>query len=89
VKHGSAYDLFLSRTLLYATVVRGAEETEEFLTRSLEAAAGIREPMTEFVAAHSGLRHIREPFMQIRQAVGTAKTKRPETSRFLHGLVED
>jgi polar amino acid transport system substrate-binding protein len=89
VKRGSAYDLFLSRTLRHATVVRGEEGTEEFLSRNLEAAAGIREPMTEFVASHSAFRIIEEPFMEIRQAVGTAKTKRPETTRFLHGLVEE
>jgi len=88
VKQGSAYDLFLSRTLRSATVVRGMEGTEEFLTRNLEAAAGIRQPMTEFIAAHPGFRLIEEPFMEIRQAVGTAKAKRPETTRFLHGLVE-
>lgn len=89
VTRGSAYDLFLSRTLRHATVVRGAEGTEEFLARNLEAAAGVREPMTEFVAAHRGLRLIQEPFMEIRQAVGTAKARRPETTRFLRGLVEE
>jgi polar amino acid transport system substrate-binding protein len=89
VKRGSAYDLFLSRTLQHATVVRGAEGTDEFVTRNLEAAAGIRQPMTEFVATQAGLRIIEEPFMKIRQAVGTSKTKRPETRRFLHALIED
>lgn len=89
VNRGSAYDLFLSRTLRHATVVRGSQATEEFLTRNLEAAAGIREPMTEFVATHPGFRLIEEPFMEIRQAVGTAKTKHPETVRFLRGLVEE
>jgi polar amino acid transport system substrate-binding protein len=89
VTRGSAYDLFLSRTLRHATLVRGAEGTGEFLTQNLEAAAGIREAMTGFVAAHSGLRLIDERFMEIRQAVGTAKTKSPETTRFLHGLVEE
>jgi polar amino acid transport system substrate-binding protein len=89
VNRGSAYDLFLSRTLRHATVVRGAEGTAEFLTQNLEAAAGIREAMTEFVATHSGLRLIEGRFMEIRQAVGTAKTKQPETKRFLHGLVEE
>ncbi len=89
VTRGSAYDLFLSRTLRHATVVRGAAGTEEFLTRNLEAVAGIREAMTAFVAAHPGFRLIGERFMEIRQAVGTAKTKSPETTRFLHGLVEE
>jgi polar amino acid transport system substrate-binding protein len=89
VKHGSAYDLFLSRTLKHATVVRGAEGTEVFLAQNLEAAAGVREPVTEFVAAHPGVRLIEGRFMEIRQAVGTAKTKRQDTKRFLHGLVEE
>jgi len=89
VKRGSAYDLYLSRTLRHATVIRGAEGTEELITRNLEAAAGIREPMTEFVATHSGYRLIEKRFMQIRQAVGTVATARPGTKRFLHELVEE
>jgi polar amino acid transport system substrate-binding protein len=89
VKRGSAYDLFLTRTLRHATLVRGAEGTAAFLTGNLEAAAGVREPMTEFVASHSGFRLIEERFMQIRQAVGTAASRRPETVSFLHALVEE
>jgi polar amino acid transport system substrate-binding protein len=89
VKHGSAYDLFLSRTLQHAELVRGAEGTEVFRTENLEAAAGVREPMTEFVASHPGIRLIEGRFMQIRQAVGTTKAKHPETIEFLCALVED
>jgi polar amino acid transport system substrate-binding protein len=89
VNHGSAYDLFLSRTLRHATLIRGADGAQEFLTRNLEATAGIREPMTELVRTHPGVRLIEEPFMEIRQAVGTVKTKRTETRRFLSGLVEE
>jgi polar amino acid transport system substrate-binding protein len=89
VKHGSGYDLFLTRTLRHATVVRGTEGTEVFVTGNLEAAAGVREPMTEFVAAHPGYRLIDGRFMEIPQAVGTTKAKRPETAAFLHALVEE
>jgi len=89
VKRGSAYDLFLTRTLRHATVVRGSEGTAEFLAGDLEAAAGVREPMTEFVASHPGFRLIEGRFMEIRQAVGTAASKRPETVAFLHALVEE
>jgi polar amino acid transport system substrate-binding protein len=89
VKDGSAYDLFLTRTLKHATVVRGTEGTEAFLSGNLEAAAGVREPMTEFVAAHPACRLIAGRFMEIPQAVGTAKTKRRETVQFLHELVEE
>jgi polar amino acid transport system substrate-binding protein len=89
VKLGSAYDLFLTRTLQHATVVRGTEGTTEFLTGNLEAAAGVREPMTDFVGSHPGFRLVEGRFMEIPQAVGTAASKRPETIRFLHGLVEE
>jgi polar amino acid transport system substrate-binding protein len=89
VKEGSAYDLFLSRTLRNATVIRGDEGTEVFLAKQLEAAAGVREPMTEFVAAHPGCRLIEDRFMEIPQALGTAKAKRAESVRFLRELVEE
>ena len=89
VKHGSAYDLFLTRTLRHATVVRGTEGTEAFAAANLDVAAGVREPMTEFVAAHPQYRLIEGRFMEIPQAVGTLKAKRQETTRFLHGLVEE
>jgi polar amino acid transport system substrate-binding protein len=89
VKEGSAYDLFLTRTLRDATVVRGDEGTTVFLAQRLEAAAGVREPMTEFVAAHPGCRLLEDRFMEIPQAVGTPKTKRAESIRFLHELVEE
>lgn len=89
VKRGSAYDLFLTRTLRQATVVRGAEGTEAFVTGNLEAAAGIREPMTEFVATHPACRLIDGRFMEIQQAVGTAKARRRETTQFLRDLIEE
>ncbi|MEY9838228.1 transporter substrate-binding domain-containing protein [Streptacidiphilus sp. EB103A] len=89
VKRGSAYDLFLSRTLRHASVVRGEEGVDEFRAQELEVAAGIRQPMTEFVAAHPEYRLIEDRFMQIRQAVGTTRTRRPETVRFLQDLVEE
>ncbi|MBT2441742.1 transporter substrate-binding domain-containing protein [Streptomyces sp. ISL-36] len=89
VKRGSAYDLFLSRTLRHATVVRGEEGVDTFLAQELEVAAGIRQPMTEFVAAHPELRLIEERFMRIRQAVGTTLARRPETVAFLRDTVEE
>jgi polar amino acid transport system substrate-binding protein len=89
VKRGSVYDLFLTRTLRQATVVRGAEGTEVFVAEGLQAGAGIREPVTEFVTARPGYRLIPGRFMEIQQAVGTARAKRPETIELLHGLVEE
>ena len=89
VKRGSAYDLYLSRTLQHAGVVRGEEGVDAFRAQGLEAAAGIRQPMTAYVAAHPDVRLIDGRFMQIRQAVGTTKARRPETVEFLRNLVEE
>ncbi|TCC64396.1 transporter substrate-binding domain-containing protein [Kribbella pittospori] len=89
VKQGSAYDLYLTRELRNATVVRGNEGVDVFLAEGLEAAAGIRQPIARFVADHPEVRLIDQRFMEIRQAVGTTKGRRPETVAFLHDLVED
>ncbi|MFJ5288481.1 transporter substrate-binding domain-containing protein [Streptomyces sp. NPDC088348] len=89
VKRGSAYDLFLTRTLQYASVARGEEGVDEFRTQGLEAAAGIRQPMTAYAANHPEVRLIEDRFMEIRQAVGTTRARRPETVRFLRDLVEE
>jgi polar amino acid transport system substrate-binding protein len=89
VNQGSAYDLYLSRTLQHAVVVRGTDGVELFRAENLEATAGIRQPMTAFVAANPDLRLIDDRFMQIRQAVGTSPDKKPETIAFLRDLVEE
>ncbi|WUJ75119.1 transporter substrate-binding domain-containing protein [Kribbella soli] len=89
VKQGSAYDLYLSRTLQQATVVRGEEGVDVFRAEGLEAAAGIRQPIAAYVAEHPDLRVIDERFMQIQQAVGTARSKHPDTVAYLHDVVED
>lgn len=89
VNRGSAYDLFLSRTLQHASIVRGDDALAEFGAQGLEVLAGIRQPMIEFVAAHPEFRLIEDRFMQIRQAAGTATTRKPETIRFLRDLIEE
>ena len=89
VKRGSAYDLYLTRTLQHADVVRGEEGVDVFLDEELDVAAGIRQPMTAFVQERADMRLIDERFMQIQQAVGTTKSRRPETVEFLRATVED
>lgn len=88
VKEGSAYDLFLSRSLEHASVVRGEDGTAVFAEQGLEVAAGIRQPITVFAAEH-GLRLVEPPFMQIKQAMGTTNDRRPETVDYLRAFVEE
>jgi polar amino acid transport system substrate-binding protein len=89
VNEGSAYDLFLSRTLKRASVVRGQDGIGVFRRQGLEAGAGIRQPVTDFVARNPGFRMIDERFMRIRQAVGTTRTRAPGTVRYLAAAVEE
>lgn len=89
VKTGSAYDLFLTRTLEHATLVRGDEGVDVFVAEGLDAGAGIREPVTAFAAEQGGLRVLDDAFMQIRQAVGTTRSRSPETVAFLRDVVEE
>lgn len=89
VKRGSAYDLYLTRTLQHAEIVRGEEGTTVFLDEDLDVAAGIRQPLTAFVRERSDLRLVDERFMEIRQAVGTTRSRRPETVQFLGETVEE
>jgi polar amino acid transport system substrate-binding protein len=89
VKEGSAYDLFLFRTLRHASVVRGAEGVDVFREQGLEVAAGIRQPLAQLVRSEPGLRLLEGRFMEIRQAVGTTRDRAPETIRFLREVVEE
>ncbi|MEU0529533.1 transporter substrate-binding domain-containing protein [Amycolatopsis tolypomycina] len=89
VKEGSAYDLYLTRTVRHATIVRGADGVTAFEDGGLEVAAGIRQPVTAYVAAHPGTRVLPGRFMEIRQAVCTTPDRRPETIAFLNDLVEE
>lgn len=89
VKRGSAYDLYLTRTLAHAEIVRGAEGVDVFLDQGLDVAAGIRQPMQEFVQGHGGHRLLGGRFMLIRQALGTTRSRRPESVRFLTRLIEE
>ena len=89
VKKGSAYDLFLTRTLAHAEVIRGSEGTSVFTEQQLEVAAGIRQPVVDFTASHPGTRLLEPRFMEIEQAVGTARSRSDQTIQFLHAFVEE
>jgi polar amino acid transport system substrate-binding protein len=89
VNEGSAYDLFLSRTLRHADVVRAPDGLGAFREQRLEAGAGIRQVVSAFAARTPGVRVIDERFMQIRQAVGVTRNHAPGTVRFLAAVIEE
>ncbi len=91
VGRGSAYDLFLSRTVKHATLVRGdtgAAALDAFVAQKLEAAAGVRQALEAFAKAHPGLRVMDRAFMSIEQAMGTPRG-RDAGARYLRAFVAD
>jgi polar amino acid transport system substrate-binding protein len=90
---GSAYDLYLTRTIKNATLVRataggGREMIDLFVNDQLEVAAGVRQPLVAYAATHSNVRVMDGRFMEIRQAIGTPKG-RMAGARYLAAFVED
>ncbi len=88
VKDGSAYDLFLTRTLQHAELVRGADGSEVFDAGPVSVVAGLRSPLTRFAQAR-GLRLIEPAFQQIRHAVALPKQTDDIAHRYVSELVQD
>ncbi len=76
VARGSAYDLYLTRALARATLLRrpsGPECLDMFVADKLEAAAGVRQPIAAFAQSRADMRLIPGRFMAIEQAMGTPR----------------
>ena len=87
----TAYDLYLTREIRHATLVRGPTSIaaiEQFVNDRLEAAAGVRQPLGKFAAANPGHRVLDESFMVIRQASGVPRG-RPLARAFLAEFIEE
>jgi len=90
---GSAYDLYLTRTIKNATLVRaatggGRAMIDLFLRDKLEAAAGVKQPLVEYAKTNSNVRIMDGRFMEIQQAMGTPKG-RVAGARYLRTFVEE
>lgn len=89
---GSAYDLFLTRELKRASIVRvptSPAVTDAFLQGGLEVAAGIRQQLQADALRHGGLRLLEKPFMVIRQAMGVARGRGETAAAYLRGFVDE
>ena len=90
-RDGSAYDLYLSRTLKHAQLVRaptGNAAMEMFVADKLEVSAGVRQPIVAFASRNPNLRVIEGRFMEIEQAMGMPKG-RDTAVRYLRSFVEE
>ena len=89
----SVYDLYLTRTLKHATLIRNkvggaAAGIEPFVEQRLDAAAGVREPLDLYAKDHPEMRVMAGAFQNIRQAMGTPKG-RLAGARYLTAFVEE
>src|SRR3954468_16443189 len=92
VGENSAYDLFLTRTLKHATLLRTSggccKNIELFLAEKLDAAAGVRQPLNDYAKDHPNVRVMEKAFQQIRQAMGTPKG-RTAAAAYLRTFIEE
>jgi polar amino acid transport system substrate-binding protein len=88
VNKGSAYDLFLTRTLKHATLLRGDDGVALFKSDKLEAAGGVRQPLEQYARKDPAVRVMDGRFMAIQQAMGMPKG-RPRAHDYLKGFVEE
>ncbi|WP_223508374.1 MULTISPECIES: ABC transporter substrate-binding protein [unclassified Pseudomonas] len=91
VGEGSAYDLYLTRELKHATIVRSPTSptvVDTFLAKGADVAAGVRQQLQFDSSRFPGLRLLPGRFMEIRQAMGVPHTYGREAAERLHQFVE-
>ena len=92
VGKGSAYDLFLTRELRQAEIVRAPTSptvVDVFVAQGLDVAAGVKQQLEADAKRFSGLRLLPGRFMVIQQAMGLPKGRGPEAAQCLRQFVED
>lgn len=91
VGKGSAYDLYLTRQLQHAEIIRAPSSpavVDTFLDQGLEVAAGVRQQLEADVQRLGGLRLLPGRFMVIRQAMGLPKGRDERALKCLDQFVE-
>jgi len=92
VGSGSAYDLFLTREIRHAEIVRfrGASRALEAVrTGDVEVAAGIRQLLEAQAARAPGVRVLPGRFMVIQQAMGVPGGRGAQAQQVLAAFVEE
>ena len=89
---GSAYDLFLTRELKRATILRAPSSpavVEHFLAHAADVAAGVRQQLEADALRLGGLRLLPGRFMVIQQAMGCPRSRGDAAASALAGYVEE
>lgn len=90
VGKGAAYDLYLSRTLRHAELVRAetsAGAVDLYMELGLDAAAGVRQPLEKIADTNARYRVLEDAFTSIRQAMAVPK-KRLEGAAYVNAFVQ-
>ena len=92
VGKGSAYDLFLSRDIKSAQIMRAPTSpttVDFFLAQHLDVAAGVKQQLEMDAKRLPNLRLLPGRFMVIEQAMGLPKTRDAEARIYLQRFVEE
>jgi len=92
VGKGSAYDLYLTREIKHAELVRADSSpavVDTFVRTKAEVAAGVKQQLQADAKRVPGLRLLDGRFMVIQQAMGTPKSRGPDAAAVLASYVED
>ena len=91
VGKGSAYDLYLSRHIQHASLVRAASSqavVDTFLAGNHQVAAGVRQQLEADATRVPGLRLLPGHFMVIEQAMGLPRSRSARAEALLRSFVE-
>jgi polar amino acid transport system substrate-binding protein len=91
VSTNSAYDLFLTRSIKQAELVRAPEPKAAFallVAGQVDVVAGVRQPLVDHAKKLPGSRVFPERFMAIQQALGIPRG-REEGAKYLREFIED
>jgi polar amino acid transport system substrate-binding protein len=89
---GSAYDLYLTRELKQAQILRAPSSpavVPHFLQEQADVAAGVKQQLQADAARLGNLRLLPGRFMVIRQAMGCPRSRGPEAAAALAAFVEE
>ena len=92
VSKDSAYDLYLTRIIKNATIIRAPScgvVVETFIKEGYEVAGGVTQALQLDVKKISGLRILPGNFMVIQQAMGMPKSRSEEAITALRDFVEE
>lgn len=92
VGQGAAYDLFLSRHLEQAALVKyetSAAAIQGFVDDDLDAVAGVRQTLQQYAQAHAGFRVLGGHFTAIHQAMALPKKDHDEAVNYVQNFLEE